>query len=164
MYRRGFTIIELIVCIAVMGILLTLAVVNLRASQLSGRNSERVGDAQTIVQNLENFYVSGSGSGVNGTYPPTTIAASQSATTTALPDLDTKALFAPGQTSSSFIAATTNAAPTANFNQYVYQPLYSDGTLCTSIATQTCRRFNLYYSTENADGSSTLVTLASKNQ
>jgi len=59
MKRRGFTIIELIIVVTIMGILLTIGVVNLRGSQANGRDAERKVDADTIALHLETYYTSG---------------------------------------------------------------------------------------------------------
>lgn len=174
MQRRGFTIIELIIVIVVMGILLALAVVNLRGSQIAARNTQRIGDVQTIAQNLENFYTSGNNtSALYGRYPSTLLIGNE---TTYLPDLDTRALTAPGQTGDSLVAAdchnttcnqtTTGVNPQPTINQYVYQPLQSDGTLCTTESQQ-CRKFNIFYllETGGADGADgTVQMVTSKNQ
>jgi len=59
MKRRGFTIIELIIVVTIMGILLTIGVVNLRGSQANGRDAERKVDVDTIALHLETYYTSG---------------------------------------------------------------------------------------------------------
>lgn len=59
MMRRGFTIVELIITITIMGILLTLAVVNVAATQVKARDDERKSDVQTISTYLNTFYTSG---------------------------------------------------------------------------------------------------------
>ena len=78
--------------------------------------------------------------------------------------VDTDSITAPGITdpSQTFISATNNVQTTTGVNpqptidQYVYQPLQSDGTLCT-LESQECRRFNLYYRLE-ADNTVYMVT------
>ncbi|MEI6850832.1 MAG: type II secretion system protein [Candidatus Saccharibacteria bacterium] len=59
MNRRGFTIVEFIIVISIMSILLILGVVNLRSSQANGRDVERKVDVETIAQQLETYYTSG---------------------------------------------------------------------------------------------------------
>lgn len=68
MYRRGFTIVELIVTITIMGILLVLAVVAVSSTQLSARDQERATDVEAIKSNLEAIYTSGISAGGS---PPT---------------------------------------------------------------------------------------------
>lgn len=60
---RGFTIIELLVVIVVIGILSTVATVSYRGIQRDARDSERETDVQIIVAALERYYDE------NGYYP-----------------------------------------------------------------------------------------------
>ena len=53
MLRRGFTIVELIITITIMGILLVLAVVNVSGTQAQARDDERKADVESISLNLE---------------------------------------------------------------------------------------------------------------
>ena len=164
MDRRGFTIVELAVVITIMGILLVLGVVNLDAAQANARDSERKTDIETIAMHLETFYTFGTdASTTTGSYPSTSIIGQEK---TFLRDINPKSLATPGASSSSLIAATNNLqtaadiAPQPTISQYVYQPIQSDGTLCT-LDEQECRKFNLYYRLE-ADNTVYIVT--SKNQ
>ena len=168
MKQRGFTIVELIITITIMAILLALGVVNLTGTQVSARDSERKTDIENISLHLETYYNSGTdGSTVIGRYP------SVDATTglighetTLLRDIDKNSFIAPDKTTTSLIAATNNTqttsgvTPQPTIDQYVYQPIQGDGTLCT-LASQECRKYNLYYRLE-ADNTVNLLT--SKNQ
>jgi prepilin-type N-terminal cleavage/methylation domain-containing protein len=69
MIRQGFTVVELIITITIMGILLLLTVVGVNATQLTARDDERVGDVEAIGNNLEAIY----GSGVPSISSPPTI-------------------------------------------------------------------------------------------
>jgi prepilin-type N-terminal cleavage/methylation domain-containing protein len=170
MRRRGFTIIELIITITIMGILMILAVVNITSSQLSARDDKRVGDVQAIASNLESYYIGDGNASSPGTYPGTGDVSDVSNATipNVLPDIDPKSLQAPGVsgTTKSFISATNTVqttagvAPQPTISQYVYQPIQSSGALCT-VYTQGCRKFNIYYRTE-ADNTVHMIT--SKNQ
>ena len=183
MKRRGFTIVELIIVIAIMGILLVLAVVNLRSTQINARDEQRKANVDAIAQNLEVFYRSGySGSTVVGQYPATTIVGQE---TTILPDIDPKSLVSPSSTTdpntlvapstgTSSLVAATNATqttagvspqPSSSNDVYVYQPLKTtDGgntwTVCSG-GTDECRKYNLYYWHE---GDNTVQMVQSKNQ
>jgi prepilin-type N-terminal cleavage/methylation domain-containing protein len=170
MNHRGFTLVELLVVIAVMGILLTLGVVNLRGSQANARDSERKTDIDTIAVHLNAYYQSGSDSVSSPNEYPSTLLASSGASymTQVLRDIDIKSLTAPGVTDPTltFIPATNNAqtttgvTPQPTISQYVYQPIQNNGALCTSEA-QDCRKFNLYYHLEADD---TIYMVTSKNQ
>ena len=164
MDNRGFTIVELIVIIAVMGILLIFSVVNLGSSQANGRDSERKTDAETIALQLESFYTSGEDiSTTVGRYPSTAIFTGGANTMKRmLRDIDTKSITAPGITdpvitfvasyNNTPIADTIKSAPGGTGitkDQYIYQPLKNDNSLCQSESDE-CRKFNLYYKLEIA--------------
>lgn len=167
---RGFTVVELIITITIMGILLTLAVVNISSTQVNARDVERKSDVESIVNHLEVFYKNGiSTSTTVGRYPSTQLVATGSTSIkTFLPDIDILTATAPGAASAdvSFIAATNNTqttsgvTPSPTISQYVYQPIQSDGSLCTTEF-QECRKFAIYYRNELED---TVVKVMSKNQ
>jgi prepilin-type N-terminal cleavage/methylation domain-containing protein len=171
MNRRGFTIIELIIVITIMGILLVLAVVNLRGTQVNSRDEQRKANVEAIAQNLEVFFRSGTdGSASVGRYPSTGIVGNE---TTILRDIDPKSLISPSSTTSSLVAATNDTqtvagitpAPNSSNDVYVYQPMKTiDGgttwTRCTGGSDE-CRRFNIYYWQETDN---TVVMYTSRNR
>lgn len=175
--RRGFTIVELVITIAAMGILLTLAVVNLNNSQINARDAERKGDIEAIAVALEAYYrnddsaSSGTYDMSGGSYPATINISNSTNFKTAFPDIAPEVVRAPGVSNSdpvSLIAATNNGATTTSvtpqptYSTYVYQPLKKDGSLCTQIVNQgDCRRFNLYYRLESDN---TVYMVTSKRQ
>lgn len=170
MNRRGFTIVELLIIIAVMGTLLVLGVVNLRGSQAHARDTERKTDVETIAHHLEVFYTSGrDGSTSLGRYPSTGLTASGvSSITMNLRDINLDSVQAPGVTDplQTFLMASNSdqtisgILPLPSIDEYVYQPLQSNGDLCTTGA-QECRKFNIFYRTE-VDNTVRMIT--SKNQ
>jgi prepilin-type N-terminal cleavage/methylation domain-containing protein len=168
MNRRGFTIVELLIVIALMGILLTLSVVNLRSTQISSRDTERKTDIDTISSQLEIYYKVGTdNSTVLGRYPSTSLVGSTNIQAS-LRDADLRSFTPPGATSADtgFVAATNNTQTTAGVlpqpttSTYVYQPLQQDETLCNSGA-QLCTKFNLFYKLES---DSLVYMKTSKNQ
>lgn len=167
-HQRGFTLVELVIVITIMSILLVLAVVNLRSSQVTARDQERKTDVENIARGLEGFYTN-NGSGAD--YPSTYIGDSATTDDTVKSDLrniDIKSLQAPGVAAGtrSLISATNatettaGVAPQPTITQYVYQPIQLDNSLCT-LVTQECRRYNLYYRLE---GDNTVYKVSSKNQ
>ena len=170
MMRRGFTVVELIITITIMGILLTLAVVNLAATQANGRDSERKGDIEAIQSNLEAFFRTGTTTSIMlDRYPSTVISSgSESVIRATLRDIEFKSLTSPdtATVAETFISATNTAQTTAGVtpapttSQYVYQPLQPDGSLCTTEA-QRCTKYNLFYRLETDN---TIYMVSSKNQ
>lgn len=163
MSRRGFTIVELIIVITIMAILLVLAVVNLRGSQISARDDERKTDITNIALSLERFYTSGYDADPNGGQYPSTafMNTSEDFTLEVLRDIDPRNLIAPGAStiSASFAGAGTNSAQSPTIDQYIYQALTSTGALCT--AGLECRKYILYYRLESDNN---VYTKLSKNQ
>jgi len=161
-----------------MGILLTLAVVNLTSSQVNARDTERQGDAEAIVKNMESYYNNaaqdsqGNTYAIGGTYPGTS-ALAPSSFSQSLPDIDPKSVHAPGvdlKSAMSLVPATNNVqttagvtpAPSKSNDVYVYQPIAADGSLCSLPALNAeCRKFNIYYYQEK---SNSVQQMTSKNQ
>jgi prepilin-type N-terminal cleavage/methylation domain-containing protein len=174
MTRRGFTIVELIITITIMGILLTLAVVNVGTTQVKTRDDERTNDVTSFALSLEQFYTNGQqDSGLElGRYPSDGILDAAPTPLEKLrrvfPDMDFAAVTAPGKSSplDTLTVATNNAqatisvAPQPTISQYVYQPLKKDGTLCTQ-AIDDCSKFNIFYRLEIDN---TVYRITSKNQ
>lgn len=72
MNRRGFTVVEMIITVTIMGILLTLAVVSVNTSQVKARDDERKTDVAAIANYLEAFFNTGTNNTTNfGRYPTT---------------------------------------------------------------------------------------------
>jgi len=67
MDRSGFTVVEIIITVTIMGILLTLAVVNLNSTQVRARDDERKTDISSIQTYLESYSSSGSSNPSIGT-------------------------------------------------------------------------------------------------
>lgn len=65
MRTRGFTLIELMVVIAIIGLLASIITISLVSSKAKGRDAKRVADVRTIQLALETYYND------NGTYPVT---------------------------------------------------------------------------------------------
>ena len=158
---RGFTIIELLITITVMAILMTLAVVNLRSTQINARDAERKSDVEAMAKRLDSLYSSGfptAAASLKGSYPSTVQMADVTTRSAIFRDIPAAALVEPlkeSSTESVFVATNTNTGtdlsdavtsvqPIPNIDApYIYQPLDDNGALCTNH-TAPCRKFNLY--------------------
>lgn len=67
--QAGFTIIELLIVIAIIGILATLVLTNFQGAQAKGRDVTRKSDINSLYQKLEELY------NENGGYPDAALAA-----------------------------------------------------------------------------------------
>ena len=175
MRSRGFTAVELLVVIIIMAILLMLAVVNVRSTQISARDNDRSVDVESIALAFESYY-NADHSGYTKTYPGTSdLADGQDALTYLKEHVHDNSLRAPGANSGdpiSLVMATNNqpasgVTPAPTIKTYVYQPVANDGTLCSSYQTP-CRKFFIYYKLESATtdcpAPTNLCTYTSKNQ
>lgn len=117
--QQGFTIIELLIVIAIIGILATLVLTNFQGAQAKGRDTVRKNDINSVYQKLEEFY------NENGGYPDGALDGVTASGDPVFPGIDAGALedadADPFQYTGGFI--TTATAPTTtpdNDNEYYY--------------------------------------------
>lgn len=111
---KGFTIVEVLAIILVVGILSTIGVVSFQGAQKNTRDSQRVNQITIIAETLEKYYDK------NGQYPdcPTITGA-----TSPLKDIDQKVLIAPKSNSASVACST----PSATNDVFYYNFNVGDG-------------------------------------
>ena len=138
-YQSGFTIVELLIVIVVIGILAGLVVTTFTGIQQKARNTERQTDVKAIHGQVEAYYAQ------NGKYP--TLANMNDATWRAanMKGLDVEALKDPKGTASTL--AATAAAST-----YSYAVFAADGTTACDNSTNDCAVYTL---TATYEGSGT---------
>lgn len=135
--QRGYTIIEVSVIIIVIAILASIMIDSALGYQVRARDSERTSDIDVIARSLEQYYRTQAA--VTGpSYPVSTVGITSLGSIVDNQD----AILAPQQTENSLVIASTNSAQTPSANQYVYQPLLVNGSLCN---TAPCPRYKLYY-------------------
>lgn len=70
--QKGFTLIEMLVVVAIIGILSTIVVIGVRGAREGARDAKRISDLRTIAANLELLYQAGNWNypdPVSGDYP-----------------------------------------------------------------------------------------------
>jgi len=120
--KKGFTIVELLIVIVVIGILATLVIVTFTGIQQKGRNTQRQTDINAVDSHVEAFNAQ------YGFYPTQADLATSSFTTTYLKGLDPEALRDPKQA----VGATIGVAASATQYSYV-----AAGTGCTNTTLTT---------------------------
>ena len=144
--NQGFTIVELLIVIVVIGILALLVITTYSGIQQKARNSKRQTDAQSLQTQLEAFYSQ------NGYYPSLTDMNSSTWLGTNMKSLDQNALIDPSNPTQS---KTLLAAPAAK--SYAYAVTDNSGNSCESTDTN-CAKYTLTATYEGTvNGSSTYV-------
>ena len=134
--QQGFTIVELLIVIVVIGILAALVITTYSGIQQKGRNTERTTDLKAVQGQLEAYYAS------NGRYPTTTDLGSTSASNltfikASMKGLDPDALRDPKGAANDF-----SLAATATVNKYAYAPDDGTGAACNNTTTD-CAKYVL---------------------
>lgn len=143
--NEGFTIVELLIVIVVIGILALLVITTYSGIQAKARNSKRSSDVATIQTQLEAFFQN------SGYYP--SLADMNNATwlSTNMKSLDTGALVDPSNATQS---KTLVATPTAK--SYSYAPKDSSDASCETTDTN-CAKYTLTATYEGTvNGASTV--------
>jgi prepilin-type N-terminal cleavage/methylation domain-containing protein len=145
--NKGFTIVELLIVIVVIGILALLVITTYSGIQAKARNSKRASDVKSLQTQIEAYFSQ------NGFYPSRTDLNTASWLNTNMKSLDQNALIDPSNPTQS---KTLVAAPVAK--SYSYAVTQSDGsTSCESDDTG-CAKYTLTASYEGTlNGSGTAV-------
>lgn len=132
--QSGFTIVELLIVIVVIGILATLVIVTFTGIQQKSRNSQRQTDINAVASHVEAYYAQ------TGTYPSLALVNDAAFRTANMKGLDPEALKDPKATSAD-MAATSSAT------QYGYAALAGTGACTTTgsgaSGTADCDSFTL---------------------
>jgi prepilin-type N-terminal cleavage/methylation domain-containing protein len=140
--QSGFTIVELLIVIVVIGILAALVITTYTGIQAKARNGQRQSDLKSLRTHIEAYFSQ------EGHYPSLADMNDSSWVGTNLPSLDKNALVDPSNTSQSSQLASS---PTAH--QYSYQPSDDSNASCEGADTN-CSKYIL---TATYEGSGTLA-------
>lgn len=153
---KGFTIVELLIVIVVIGILATLVIVTFTGIQQKSRDAKRKTDVGAVQASLESYYSS------NNTYPTLAHLNDSTWRSTNMKGFDSSALQDPKGTAATLITGQTPSA-----TQYSYVVTDAAGTLAAPTAcsdavaaTNPCTNFGIYAQLES---SSNIVSKVSNN-
>lgn len=139
--QSGFTIVELLIVIVVIGILATLVIVTFSGVQQKARDTKRETDAKALSSQLEVFYAN------NGSYPALAQLQDNAWISANLKGLDLAGVVAPNGT------GTNTVSGVASTTTYAYVPTPAG---CTTAGPTFCTGFTLTANRE-ASGSTPVV-------
>jgi prepilin-type N-terminal cleavage/methylation domain-containing protein len=134
--NQGFTIVELLIVIVVIGILAGLVITTYNGIQQKARNTERTTDLKTFQSQLEAYYAN------NGRYPANSDLGGTSATNVTfiagnMKGMDKETMRDPKGASGDF---SLNTGATTGGNKYTYAPTPA---ACDDTGTNDCTSYTL---------------------
>lgn len=140
--RKGFTLVELLVVVAIIGLLSTLAVVALGNARQKARDARRVSDIKQIQTGLELYFSD------NNSYP---IVAAATVLGSTGQTLSSGAGFSTTASGTTYMARVPGN-PSPGGTDYSYTSNNNDGTACT---TGSCPSYRLTFTLETQVGALT---------
>lgn len=134
--QKGFTLVELLIVIIIIGILATLVIVTFTGIQAKARDSKRQTDIEAVDTQIEAYYAE------TGHYPSYANLDSLTWVKANLKGLDPSALLDPKATAPTG-DATGIASGTGGATSYGYKVTQSDGTTACETDATTCASFTL---------------------
>ena len=144
--ESGFTIVELLIVIVIIGILAALVIMTFSNTQKKARDADRKNDLTGISKQLEVYYA-------DANQYPTLLQINDRAQNgfieTSMKDLKSDLTKAPG--SADDATGDDLVASGAAISNYQYEVTNDAGTACDNVGTNLCSRYTLTATLENGD-------------
>jgi prepilin-type N-terminal cleavage/methylation domain-containing protein len=152
---RGFTIIELLVVVSVIGILATITLIGFNRYQADGRDSQRASQATIISEALEKYYDK------HGEYPscPTITASASSVLSDTFTGLEARTLVTPQDSSGEDNSIKCQDLTTSDPDLFAY---VGDGSVACSTG-NACLQYTLKYKEESTGTIKTITSRRTTN-
>lgn len=147
--KNGFTVVELIVIIVVIGILASISIVGYSGLQGRSRDAERKADIESIQSVLETYRDQ------TGKYPSQADAITNGVTFFTANRLAEAALVTP--TAADGVTSSLQWTATPTIDTYGYQSFKVDNSACL-LSTDTCTKYSLRYRAENGGALTTILS------
>ena len=149
--QSGFTIVELLIVIVVIGVLAALVITTFNGIQQKARDTERQTDMKAIHGQLEAYYAQ------NGNYPMLSEINTSALATALFKGLDKEALSDPQANPKTYVLGSTPAAKV-----YSYQVYLADGTTNCTVSAN-CAKYTLTATLEGTINGASTYTKVSLN-
>lgn len=140
--QTGFTIVELLIVIVVIGILAAIVITTFTGVQKRARDSERKSDLQALSSQMEVYFAD------NSKYPTLANMNDSAWRSANLKGLKAEALADPSAPGTQSLAATAPAADSATYT-YSYIPLTDADAACDNTTGNECVKYTLEANLEN---------------
>jgi len=145
-HTPGFTIVELLIVIVVIGILAAITIVSFNGVQSKARDTLRQSNVNSIAKSLELYYIE------KGTYPDYGFQMESLSWTASTLKLPSSVVIAPGDqpdTGYTSFYNGTDATSNADIKKYGYYNRGGTRAAPTSCPTSGCTFFNIYWYSES---------------
>jgi prepilin-type N-terminal cleavage/methylation domain-containing protein len=136
--KSGFTIVELLIVIVVIGILAALVITTFSGIQQKARDTKRQTDIKALHSQLEAFFAANAAG-----YPVLADVNSATWRATNMKGFDSSGLCAPSNSNQTNCTLKAGTASEGSGEQYGYATLNADNSTCDTAAGTTCAKYTL---------------------
>lgn len=149
--KNGFTIVEILIVVVIIGILAAITIIAYRSIQVHSRDSQRASQAKIIATSLEAYY------GKNGEYPGCNAVTQTGTTVSSLLNVDSGSLITPQSSTGTTNSIICGNLTSGNGDAFGY---VGDGS-SSCLTGSSCLQYTLQYRQESTG---TVLSIQSRHQ